>query len=303
MRVARTHGAPLGAKSRRGPRMRSRSRPGTASFGGDTIGGGSRLWRTALAHLLTGVGLIVATVGIWEAVILLTDVSDLVLPAPADVATSLVDIASESRFSGDVLTTLYEIVLGLAIGGLGGCALGVVLAKVGVLRRVIEPVLVTSQVVPKVALAPLFVIWFGFGIASKLALVVLICFFPLVVNTIAGLESIPRDYRELFRIAGASRWERFRRLELNYTLPYIYTGLRVAIVAAVVGAVVAEWIGASKGLGYLVLSSMSVYDTALTFAVLIVITVIGVALYGLVAIAQRLTIPWHESVWLKEEER
>jgi NitT/TauT family transport system permease protein len=168
----------------------------------------------------------------------------------------------------------------LAGSALGFCA-GVVLGESAVLRRVLMPYVVASQVVPKLALAPLFILWFGFGITSIVVITALICFFPLMENTLTALQQVAPERLELFRMLGATRAQTLWRLKLPSGLPAILAGLRVAVVLALVGAVVGEFIGASQGLGALVIATQGTMDTARMFAVLVLIALLGLAAYQL----------------------
>ena len=161
------------------------------------------------------------------------------------------------------------------------------------LARLLKPYLIVSQVIPKLALMPLFIVWFGFGMTSTVVITALICFFPLMETTVTGLQQIDPQRLELFRMLGATRGQTLLRLKLPSGLPGILAGLRVAVVLALVGAVVGEFIGASKGLGALIIASQGMMDTPLMFAVLVIIAVLGMLLYQItVAIEKRLLLPY-----------
>jgi NitT/TauT family transport system permease protein len=157
----------------------------------------------------------------------------------------------------------------------------VLLGESAVLRRLLMPYVVTSQVVPKLALAPLFIVWFGFGMTSTVVITALICFFPLMENTMTGIAQVDARRLELFRMLGATRWQTLLRLKIPAGLPGILAGFRVAVVLALVGAVVGEFIGGSQGLGALIIASQGMMDTPLMFAVLVLITLLGLGLYQL----------------------
>ncbi len=205
--------------------------------------------------------------------------SALVLPAPSIIVATLWRGLASGYFWPHIGFTGMELVLGLAAGCLIGFASGVAMAESASLRKMLMPYVVVSQVVPKLALMPLFIVWFGFGMTSTVVITALICFFPLMENTLTGLQQVEPQRLELFRMLGASRAQTLWRLKLPTGLPGILAGLRVAVVLALVGAVVGEFIGASRGLGALVIASQGMMDTPLMFAVLVLIAVLGMLVY------------------------
>jgi NitT/TauT family transport system permease protein len=186
-----------------------------------------------------------------------------------------------------VWVTVQEIVVGFVGGSVLGIGLGSLVAVSPRVQQVLKPYIIASQAMPKLALAPLFIIWFGLGIMPKALIAALIAFFPLFENTLTGLRDVEAEAVELFRMLGASRWQLFLKLRLPHAVPYLFAGLRVAIVLSVVGAVVGEYIGASKGLGALIIASQGMMDTALMFAVFVVLTALGMLLYQLVGLGER----------------
>ncbi len=217
----------------------------------------------------------------WEAVVRLCHTSPLVLPAPSAVAQSLMQGLASGYLLPHIVLTLTEVVLGLLLGASLGFAGGLVLGESLRWRRVLMPYVVISQVLPKLALSPLFIVWFGFGILPTVVMTALICFFPLLENTSTSMQQVDARHLELFRMLRASRLQTLWRLKIPASLPHIFTGLRVAVVLAWVGAVVGEFIGASRGLGALIIAAQGSMDTPLMFAVLTVITVLGLAFYKL----------------------
>jgi NitT/TauT family transport system permease protein len=183
--------------------------------------------------------------------------------------------------------TLSEILLGFLAGGVFGIGLGMGVALSPLLRGVLQPYLIASQAMPKLALAPIFVMWFGFGILPKVLITALIAFFPLFENTVAGLNEVDRDTLELFRALRATPWQTLRWLRLPNAVPFVVAGLKVAMVLSIVGAVVAEYVGANRGLGALIISSQGMLDTPLMFAVLVVLVLLGVVLYQGVVVLER----------------
>lgn len=231
--------------------------------------------RLRIASLLLFAALLLA----WELACRTLAVSALVLPAPSAVAKSLWHGLASGYFWPHLRATALELLLGVVAGCIFGFAAGVLLGEHPTLRRVLMPYVIASQVVPKLALAPLFVLWFGFGITSTVVITALICFFPLLENTLTALQQVPPERLELFRMLGASRAQTLWRLKLPSGLPAILAGLRVAVVLALVGAVVGEFIGASQGLGALVIATQGSMDTSLMFAVLVLIAALGMAAY------------------------
>jgi len=215
----------------------------------------------------------------WELSARVFHLSALVLPAPSLVLDALWRGLRSGYLWPHIWQTTVELVLGLLLGCVLGFASGVVMGESTFLRRTLMPYVVTSQVIPKLALAPLFIVWFGFGTTPTVVITALICFFPLMENTLTSIQQVDAQRLELFRMLGATRWQTLWRLKIPAGLPGILAGLRVAVVLALVGAVVGEFIGASQGLGALIIASQGMMDTPLMFAVLLLITVLGMALY------------------------
>jgi NitT/TauT family transport system permease protein len=232
-------------------------------------------WRMRVGSLLLLAGLLAA----WEIACRGLGLSALVLPPPSSIARSLWQGLASGYFWPHLRITALELLLGVVTGCAVGFAAGVALGEHAMLRRLLMPYVVASQVIPKLALAPLFVLWFGFGMTSTVVITALICFFPLLENTLTALQQVPPERLELFRMLRASKAQTLWRLKLPSGLPSILAGLRVAVVLALVGAVVGEFIGASKGLGALVIASQGTMDTSLMFAVLVLIAALGMAVY------------------------
>jgi NitT/TauT family transport system permease protein len=238
---------------------------------------------------------LIVTIIVWKLVIAVFDVSRFVLPQPEDVIGGMGDLIDSDGFWTDVRITLTETLVGFAIALVLGIAGGTLLGRVVWLEQALRPVIVASQVVPKVALIPLFIIWFGFGITSKIIIVALLAFFPILLNVILGVRSVDAGQRDVMRSLNANRWQTFRRLEYPSTLPYVLAGMEVGIVFAVVGAVVGEYLGGDQGLGYRIVTSLNNLEAETLFAVIIVLTLFGFLLYLAVVSLKRLLIPWHES--------
>lgn len=237
--------------------------------------------------------LLVVLLGAWEACCWLGNVPALIVPAPSSVFATLWGEIASGRLFPHLAVTATEMTLGLALGCLIGLGAGILLAEVDFLRRLLHPYIVASQVVPKLALGPLFIIWFGFGLTPTVVITALICFFPLMENTLTGLSRVDPSRRELFRMLGASRVQTLLRLTLPSALPVILAGFRVAVVLALVGAVVGEFIGGRAGLGASIIAAQSVMDSSLMFALFIVIMLLGMAFYQAALLLERLLLRHH----------
>lgn len=248
-----------------------------------------RVASLVLPPLIFSVAFLVA----WEAYCRLFDVSEAALPPPSQVAAALRD--NRSLLVDNMWITIQEILIGLALAIVVGVSLGVLIRSSRWAERAIYPWLVVSQLVPIPAIAPVFVIWFGFGIEPKLLVVALVSFFPIVVNTVDGLRAADPELIDLLRTLGASRRRIFRVARLPAAMPSIFSGLRIAAAFSVIGAVFGEWVGASEGLGYLVLVLNNQTDTAAVFAVVTLLALIGIGLFGLITLAERLLLPWYHA--------
>jgi NitT/TauT family transport system permease protein len=217
--------------------------------------------------------------GFWELMVLTSNISALVLPAPSAVALALWNGLTSGYLWPHILRTSTEVLLGLLLGTTMGFAGGVALGESARMRRVLMPYVVISQVIPKLALAPLFIMWLGFGMLPTVVMTALICFFPLLENTATCMQQVDPQRLALFRMLRASPWQTLWRLKIPAGLPNIMAGFRVAVVLAWVGAVVSEFISASHGLGALIIAAQGSMDTALMFAVLGVITLLGLVFY------------------------
>jgi ABC-type nitrate/sulfonate/bicarbonate transport system permease component len=251
--------------------------------------GGRR--RLGLAGRLPPLVFSLLVLGAWQAYTELADISPLLLPSPWEVAQSVVDNAS--LFARNALVTLQEILIGFALGSAAGIALAVLLTYSRLAERAVYPWLVASQMVPIVAVAPILVVWFGFTIVPKVIVVALVCFFPIVVNTIDGLKAVDPEMVRLMRTLGMSRPRIMRSVRVPSALPYLFSGLKVAMALSVIGAVFGEWVGASEGLGYLMLALNNQLATTELFAAVLVLSVMGIVLFFLVGLLERLVIPWH----------
>ena len=245
-----------------------------------------------MRHWWPPLALLAAAVGVWELVVRAAHVPDYFFPAPSAVASSLADDAG--LLGQATLVTLREVVLGFLLAVAVAVVIAVVLHFSAALRRALLPILVLSQTVPTVLLAPILVILLGYGIQPKLVVVAVVCFFPVVVNTVDGLRSADQELVRMMRTLHGGRLAIFRRVELPGALPAIFSGARVAATYAAVGAVFGEWAGSSAGLGFVILQAQPALETARIFAAVLVLSALALALYALVTFAERLLVPWQQ---------
>jgi putative hydroxymethylpyrimidine transport system permease protein len=235
-------------------------------------------------------GLLAAAVGFWELVVRAAHVPDYLFPAPTAVVSSLVGDAG--LLGRATLVTAREVVLGYLLAVAVALAIAVAVHFSAALRRALLPILVLSQTVPTVLLAPILAILLGYGIEPKLIVVAVVCFFPIVVNAVDGLRSADAELIRMMRTLHGGRLAIFRRIELPGALPAIFSGARVAATYAAVGAVFGEWAGSSSGLGFVILQAQPALETARIFAAVLVLSALALSLYALVTLAERVLVPW-----------
>lgn len=250
-------------------------------------------WRRHAWQYGPAVTIVVVALGLWELLIRVLDVPRFLWPAPSLIVATLRDDAGP--LADHSWTTLREVLLGFLIALAAGLLIGVALHLSETLRRGMLPILIASQSVPTVVLAPVLVLVMGFNIGPILAVIALFCFFPIAVNTIDGLSSVDREYVRMMQTLDASRRSIFRRVEFPSALPFIFTGTRIGATYAAIGAVFGEWAGSDGGLGWLMIQAKGRLDTPLVFAAVAIITSMAVSLFLLVALVERLTIPWARS--------
>ena len=237
----------------------------------------------------------------WDAYVVGFRVSPMILPPPGEVWTALLRLLQDTRTFGHVWTTLYETLAGYGIAIVVGVALGALLGKLAWLESTLNPFIIALQVMPKVALVPLFIIWFGFGPTSKVVISAVLAFFPIMTNTILGIKSVDRGHRELMVSLNATSWQTLRELELPTALPYLLTGAEIGIVLAIIGAIVGEYLGGSQGLGHMAVATMNAFDVPAMFAVIGLLTLMGFALYFVVVGLRKYITPWHEAVLVSRD--
>ena len=226
----------------------------------------------------------------WELLVRALRVKAVVLPRPSAVAAVLWSQAP--LILEHMWPTFYQIVLGFLLSVAGGALVAVLITYAAAVRAGYYPLIVVSQIVPKVAVAPLFVVWFGLGDLSRLLLAFLIAFFPIVINTATGLTSVDEDIVRMARAYTGTRWQIFAKIRLPHALPLIFGGMKISITLAVIGVVVAEFVAAQRGIGYLIVMANGLLDTPLMMAAITALSLMGLGLYGAVAALERLVVYW-----------
>jgi NitT/TauT family transport system permease protein len=256
------------------------------------LGIGGRLLRFADAvwRPLILLGLVFA---VWWFVAAQELVPNYLVPTPGQVWDTMV--GQWAFLLENTYVTLYETVIGFVLASLLGLGTAILIVYSSTMEKTLYPIVLFAQVIPKIAIAPLLVVWFGTGLGPKIILAVLIAFFPVVVSGVAGLRSTDPELLDLSATMGASKWQTFRKIRFPNSLPHLMAGLKVAVTLAVVGAVVGEFVGASEGLGYVLLLANGNLDAPLLFADLILMSLIGILLFVLIEMAEALLIPWHAS--------
>jgi NitT/TauT family transport system permease protein len=247
-------------------------------------------WLSARAGAIVAFGVLLA---VWEYAVEIFGIKPYLLPPPTTIAQEFwtrTDIVF-----ANAVTTTWEVLAGFALGVVISIPLALSIAYSRIMEQSIYPVIVFLQIVPKIAVAPLFIIWFGDEFAPKMMLVFLLSFFPIVVGSIAGFKALDPDITDFARTTGAGGWRMFLKIRLPQALPSIFTGLKVGAALSATAAIVAEFVASTKGLGYLLLQYNGDLNTAMVFAIVIVLSLIGLALYYAVELVERLVIPWHVS--------
>jgi NitT/TauT family transport system permease protein len=258
-----------------------------------------RHWQIGVEHLLAPLALVLVVV-LWDLLVRWQNYPTFFLPSPRRVMARFVVAIREGTLQTHTLVTLYEIFWGLLLGLSVALVLGYILAKSPTLERILSPYIVASQAVPIVALAPLLVVWFGAGSLSKILVCALTIFFPVLINTMVGIRSVDAQLVDLMRSLQASQWQIFRYLELPAALPIVFGGLKVGVTLSVIGAVVGEFVGADRGLGFLVNLARGLFDTPLMFVALFTLMLIALSLYFAVSALERAVLTWH---WPQESKQ
>jgi putative hydroxymethylpyrimidine transport system permease protein len=234
--------------------------------------------------------LLLSGLGIWEAAVHLYAIPHYILPAPSAIAVTMVE--KRVSLAGHALVTLQEMLLGFGLAAGSGMVLAVLMFEVPVLEKALYPYVIGSQTVPVFAIAPLLVVWFGYGIPSKVLMAAVIVFFPIVLNTLDGLKSTDADVVNLLQVMQASRWQLLWKVQLPAALPFILSGAKIGISISTIGAVIGEWVGSKAGLGRLMLDANSQLQVSLVFAAIFCLSLMGLGLFGLMTLVERWMMPW-----------
>jgi NitT/TauT family transport system permease protein len=237
--------------------------------------------------------MVIALIALWEAAVRLLDIPRFLLPAPTEIARLAVDEWPLIQMHS--LSTIWGIATGYVTAVVFALAVSALMIRFPLFERLIMPIFVGLQSVPKIAIAPLILVWVGAGLGSKILVVASITFFPIVINSMAGFKEVDRGLADVFDSVAATERQMFMKLRLPYAMPYIFAGLRIATTLAVLGAIVAEWLAASNGLGYLVLSGSFNFNTARSFAAIIALAIIGTAFFNLMSWIERL-VSWRTDI-------
>ena len=243
-----------------------------------------------IAGALWAFGLFLLILIIWQAAVEFFKIPDIILPTPLDIVDYL--IRRDRLFLAHLWPTLLQTVWGFMLALAGGFALAVIVALTEFGRRAVMPLLIVAQIVPKIAVAPLFMLWFGLGDLSRVLIAFLIAFFPIVINTVSGFSSVDRNVVLLGRAFACSRWKFFSKIQVPHALPYLFDGMKVSITLAVIGVIVAEFVSSQKGLGYLIMFGNGRLDTVMMMTAIAVLSVMGLALYGIIALFARGLVYW-----------
>jgi NitT/TauT family transport system permease protein len=249
--------------------------------------------RATLSNFWRPMALLAALLAGWWAVTEAELVAPYILPSPADTWATARENAA--YLAQNTWVTTWETVIGFAIAAVFGVLMAVVMVYSSNVEKTVYPLILFAQVVPKIAIAPLFIVWLGFGPSPKILVAVLMAFFPVVISCLAGLRTVDPEILELTSTMGASRFKTFMKIRFPASLPQLMSGLKVAATLAVTGAVVGEFVGSNEGLGYVILQANGNVDTAMLFAALIIMSFLGIVLFAIIEIAEKLLIPWHSS--------
>ena len=256
--------------------------------------------KSALKNLLYPAGFFIALLAVWEAVSRLNAVPAFILPAPSMVIVTL--FTEFEVMSGHILITLYETLTGFLISVILSILIAVLMDSIPVVRKTLYPLLVISQTVPIIILAPLFIIWFGYGYLPKIIIVILICFFPITVNLLQSLAAADKELISLLKSMGASKLKIYRFVKVPSSLPGFFSGLKIAAAYSIMGATIGEWVGGKNGLGVYMIRAKQSFNTDRVFAAIIVITVLSIIFLKIIEYFERKSMPWrniHEEYYVE----
>ena len=247
-----------------------------------------------IARILGPAAVLFTLLAVWEVAVHLNDTPRWMMPAPTDIAQSFRD--DWGMLMMHTRVTLTEVLIGFGIAVAAGLLTGIAIDSSRIVERALYPLLIASQTIPMVVLAPLFLIWFGYGLLPKVLITALVAYFPLAVNTVDGLKSTDRELLKLMVSMGARPWQIFRLAKVPSALPLIFSGARISVAFSVIGAVFGEFVGAKAGLGYLMDRSAPQFETSRVFACIVILAVMGVSLFLIVSLVERLALPWRRYI-------
>jgi NitT/TauT family transport system permease protein len=243
-----------------------------------------------LVELIWPIGISVAMLVLWEAGVRELGIRSIILPPPSEIIDAM--IRRHELLLAHLWPSLYLTVLGFALSVVGGIAVAVLITYSSILRKGFYPLIVVSQVIPKISIAPLFIVWFGTGTMSSLLLAVLIAFFPMTINSALGFQSIDEDIHRMARTFMGTRWQIFWKIRMPNALPYIFSGMKISITLAIIGVIVSEFVASQEGIGYLIKLAGGLLDTPLMMAAIAALSISGLILYGLIVLAEKRTVYW-----------
>jgi NitT/TauT family transport system permease protein len=244
-----------------------------------------------MKEIATAALMLLIFVFLWQVACTVFGIPAFLIPSPADVALRLYE--KRELYLSHFLVTLYETTAGFLLAVVFGVVSAATIVVVPKLRTVVMPLLLVAQLVPKVAIAPLLLIWFGYGLIPKVLVAFLVAFFPIVVNGASGLSTVQPELLELGHSLKASRWQTFWKFRMPTALPELFSGMKVAVTLAIIGAIIGEFVGGNRGLGYLIIVANQELDTALAFASIVLLSLMGIVLYGAIELLERWLMPWH----------
>lgn len=252
-----------------------------------------RIGKAIHKHYKTPLTLLVILV-LWQGVVMLFGISEKILPSPLSALAHLLFEQPDANYqwARHISTTLYEVFISFVVTAVLGVVIAVLITWFGIMKRIMLPAFVFLNSLPIIAIAPIILIWFGYGFLTNVLIAFLISFFPVVINATRGLTEVDEDLLDLVHYLNASKWQVMMKIRLPNALPYIFAGMKVSATLVVVGAIVGEFIASDRGLGYIIINAQYSMDTAPIFSSLIVISIIGIALFGLVSIGEKYLMPW-----------
>ncbi len=241
-------------------------------------------------EVVTAIITILVAIVVWEGAVRLFNIPEFLIPAPSAIWQ---EFSSRSDiYATNTWITLYETLIGFLLAVALGILAAIAIVYSRTLQSVVYPVILVLQIVPKVAIAPLLLIWVGYGLSSKALIALLVAFFPVVISTATGMRAADPELLDLVKVLKGSRWQEFVKIRFPYSLPFIFSGLKVAITLAVIGAIIGEFVGGNEGLGYLIVIANAQLRTTMSFSSFILLSLMGLALFAAVVVLERLMVPW-----------